>query len=154
MLRCSTCSSFFSTQVHNHTLKSAPPPFFSRGNAGDELLQGFGGAERKRGSGGEDLRDFLGCPLEVRVYFLCVLHSLLEAGARAGEPRLRLRLQFQELAVFGVELAGTVFVLVSCCLFESGQLGGGRLTSAPASPDSDLAGSGRSCRRSGPGYTR
>ena len=88
------------------------------------------------------------------LHLLRVLHALLEAGARAGEPRLRLRLQFQELAVFGVELAGTVFVLVSCCLFESGQLGGGRLTSAPASPDSDLAGSGRSCRRSGPGYTR
>ena len=43
------------------------------------------------------------------MYLLCVLHALLEAGARAGEPRLRLRLQFQELAVFGVELAGTGF---------------------------------------------
>ena len=44
------------------------------------------------------------------MYLLCVLHALLEAGARAGEPRLRLRLQFQELAVFGVELARTVFL--------------------------------------------
>ena len=44
------------------------------------------------------------------MHLLRVLHALLEAGARAGEPRLRLRLQFQELAVFGVELARTVFL--------------------------------------------
>ena len=57
------------------------------------------------------------------MYFLCVLHSLLEAGARAGEPRLRLRLQFQELAVFGVELARTVFLSSAAVYLKAGNWG-------------------------------
>jgi hypothetical protein len=51
------------------------------------------------------LRHLLRCPFEIGLNFLCILRALLEPCSRLGKSGLSFRLQFQELAVLGVELA-------------------------------------------------
>ncbi len=55
------------------------------------------------------LRDLLLRPLEIVAHLARVLEPLREPRARLGQPRLRLCLQLEELAVLGVEVAGSVF---------------------------------------------
>lgn len=55
------------------------------------------------------LRDFLLRPLEILAHLARVLESLRKPRPRFGQARLRLCLQLEQLAVFGVQVAGSGF---------------------------------------------
>lgn len=50
------------------------------------------------------------CPLQILLHVLCGSHSIGKVHACAGQSSLSQCLQFEEFAMFGVELAGSAFI--------------------------------------------
>lgn len=62
-------------------------------------------------------RDLLLRPLQVLAHLARVVHALSKSRPRPREPRLRLLLQVQQLAVLVVEAAGSAILLASVLVF-------------------------------------
>jgi hypothetical protein len=54
-------------------------------------------------------------PLQVLLHFLCGSHALCKTGLRAHQSALSKGLQFEKFTVLGVELTGSVRLLVWSC---------------------------------------